>query len=71
MTAAGRRGPRRILETRSTREDRVPLSDDDREMEHSWRCIPVPPDGSGWFILDSSTDHRTTGGRWHDVEGSA
>jgi hypothetical protein len=33
----------RFLEQRMTRDERVPLSDDDPKMEHSWRCVPVPP----------------------------
>jgi hypothetical protein len=38
-------------------------------MEHSWRCIPVPPTADdGWFILDSSRDYKTEWGRWHEVE---
>jgi hypothetical protein len=48
-----------------TRDFHAPLSDDDREMMHSFRCIPVPPtDDADWFILDSSHDRRTTWGRW-------
>ena len=38
----GRRGLR-YLERAITRDVRVPLSDDDPEMETGWRCIPVPP----------------------------
>jgi hypothetical protein len=60
-----RHGPRRRLEVVHTRDFHAPLSDDDREMMHSFRCIPVPPtDDADWFILDSSHDRRTTWGRW-------
>jgi hypothetical protein len=63
---------RRVLERVITRDWRTPLSDDDREMEHSWRMIPVPPtDDPDWFILDDSRDYKTIWGRWHDIEGSA
>jgi hypothetical protein len=38
----------------------VPLSDDDREMAHSWKCVPVPPDASGiWVAVDDSKDNAT------------
>ena len=61
-----------FLERRMTRDERVPLSDDDPKMEHSWRCVPVPPCADpAWFILDSSHDRRTTWGRWHFAEGMA
>ena len=60
-----RRFGRRYLERRITRDFRVPLSDDDREMEDGWRCIPIPPtDDPAWFIVDSSKDYKTTWGRW-------
>jgi hypothetical protein len=65
-------GQHRLLERQITRDARVPISDDDREMEHSWRCIPVPPtDDDNWFILDSSSDRKTVWGRRHDAEGRA
>jgi hypothetical protein len=58
-----RRFGRRHLERRTTRDERVPLSDDDREMEHSWCNIPVPPTADGdWFIIDSSSDRKTVWG---------
>jgi hypothetical protein len=42
-----------------TRDERVPLSDDDLEMENGWRCIPIPPtDDGGWFIIDNSKDYK-------------
>jgi hypothetical protein len=42
------------------RDAKVPLSDDDREMENSWRCIPVPPtDDDDWTIVDASKDYKT------------
>jgi hypothetical protein len=60
----------RIFERRVTADAKVPLSDDDREMEHSWCCIPVPPTADGdWHIVDSSRKRSTVWGRWHDVEG--
>jgi hypothetical protein len=62
----------RFLERRITRDARVPLSDDDREMEHSWACVPIPPsDDPNWFVLDDSSDRKTTWGRWHEMGGSA
>jgi hypothetical protein len=68
----GARLPRRRLERRSTRDERVPLSDDDREMENGWRCIPVPPtDDSDWFIVDELHDRRTVWGRWRDSDEEA
>jgi hypothetical protein len=42
-----------------TRDERVPLSDDDPEMEDGWRCVPVPPDHRDWVIVDSSSDRKT------------
>jgi hypothetical protein len=44
-----------------TRDVRVPLSDDDREMEHGWRMIPIAPtsDTENWVIVDTSSDRRT------------
>ena len=60
----------RFLERRTTRDAKVPLSDDDREMEHSWSCVPIRPiSDPRWFVLDSSHDRRTVWGRWHVVEG--
>jgi hypothetical protein len=49
---------------RITLDVRVPISDDDCEMKHSWRNIPVPPGPpeEGWQVLDSTHDRRTT---WH------
>jgi hypothetical protein len=66
MTAAARaKWQRRRLETAITRDERVPLSDDDREMANGWRCIPVPPtDDATWFVVDSSRDYKTVWGRW-------
>jgi len=62
----------RILERRVTADAIVPLSDDDREMDHSWRCIPIrPTNDDDWFILDSSRKRTTVWGRWHDVEGTS
>jgi hypothetical protein len=43
-----------------TRDERVPLDDDDRDMEYSWRCVPVPPTADSiWVIVDSSKDNAT------------
>jgi hypothetical protein len=43
-----------------TRDAVVPLSNDDREMEDGWRCVPVPPTADGgWLIVDSSNDRKT------------
>jgi hypothetical protein len=74
MSAADRRtgAPRQYLERCITRDERIPLSDDDREMENGWRCIPIPPtDEPGWFILDDTRDYKTEWGRWRECEGSA
>jgi hypothetical protein len=65
-------GRHRFLEQRMTRDERVPLSADDPEMENGWSCVPVPPDNDpSWFILDATHDRRTTWGRWHFAEGCA
>jgi hypothetical protein len=43
-----------------TRDFLVPLSDDDREMQDGWRCIPVPPTADDdWVIADNSKDYKT------------
>jgi hypothetical protein len=64
--------PHRFLERRIARDERVPLSDDDREMENGWRCIPIPPtDDPDWFILDNSRDSKTEWARWRECEGAA
>ena len=50
----------RYLERAKTRDERVPLGDDDPDMNYGWRCIPVPPsDDPGWFIVDNSHDYKT------------
>ena len=60
----------RILERRVTADAKVPLSDDDREMEHSWSCVPIrPTNDPSWFILDSSRKRSTIWGRWVYAEG--
>jgi hypothetical protein len=64
--------PRRIFEKRITYDEPVPLFDDDREMQNSWRMIPVQPtDDPAWFIVDSSSERKTTWGRWRDVKDGA
>ena len=53
------------LQRAATRDERVPLSDADRAMEHSWRMIPVPPEATGdWFIATAAATAKTTWGRW-------
>jgi hypothetical protein len=43
-----------------TRDAVIPLSDDDREMAHSWKCVPVPPDAESiWVIVDDKPDYKT------------
>jgi hypothetical protein len=62
----------RYLERAKTRDERVPLDDDDPDMNYGWRCIPVPPTDDPGF--DNSHDYKTTWGRWvdyGDVEGEA
>ena len=67
MTA---RSSRRFLETRITRDFRVPASADDPEMLNGWRMIPVPPTNDpNWFVVDSSSDKKTLWGRWVTAEG--
>jgi hypothetical protein len=35
-----------------------------------WRCIPIPPtDEDGWFVVDNSSDRKTTWGRWRPGDG--
>ena len=65
------RPPRhRYLERRVTADAIVPLSDDDRAMEHSWSCVPIrPTNDPDWFVVDSSRKRSTVWGRWRDVEG--
>jgi hypothetical protein len=50
-----------------TRDEKVPLSDDDRDMQHSWRCIPVPPDERGIWVIADNTHDRKTGWRRADA----
>jgi hypothetical protein len=67
MTA---RSCRRFLETRITRDFRVPASADDPEMLNGWQMIPVrPTNDPNWFVLDSSSDKKTVWGRWVFAEG--
>jgi hypothetical protein len=43
-----------------TRDERVPLSDNDRQMEHGWRCVPIPPTADSiWVIVDNTPDNKT------------
>jgi hypothetical protein len=43
-----------------TRDEKVPLSDDDREMECGWRMVPIPPTCDGdWIIVDERSDRAT------------
>jgi hypothetical protein len=47
-----------------TRDERVPF-DDDPDMEHSWRSVPVPPsDDPAWMIWDDTPDRKTGWIRW-------
>lgn len=41
--------------------DRIePLTADGPGMESGWRCVPVPPDNSGgWVVWDDSSDKKT------------
>jgi hypothetical protein len=41
-----------------TRDAKVPLSNDDREMDDGWQCMPPAADG-GWVIVDASKDNKT------------
>jgi hypothetical protein len=51
-----------------TREERIPLSHDDRGLEKRLACIPIPPTlDERWFILDSNGDRKTVWGRWRDL----
>lgn len=53
-----------------TRDNVVPLDDDDPEMIDSWRCIPQPPTpGDDWIIVDSSDSYKTGWMRRVDLDG--
>jgi hypothetical protein len=57
------------VERRLTRDARVPLTDDDPEMENGWQCIEVPPNGElGWLIDKSYDSDRKTGWYRYVVE---
>jgi hypothetical protein len=65
---SGAQLPLRYIERRITRDARIPLTDEDRDMEYGWRCIPIPPtDEDGWFVVDDSSDRKTMWGRWRDL----
>jgi hypothetical protein len=54
------RPPQLIIEHRYTRDARVPLAEDDLDMDCGWRSIPIPPtDDESWVIFDTSHDRRT------------
>jgi hypothetical protein len=39
---------------------KVPLADDDREMENGWRMIPVAPTADDiWIMVDDKPDGKT------------
>jgi hypothetical protein len=65
----------RYLERTETRDERVPLSADDPEMDTGWSCIPVPPSADPRrFIprhLPRPQDRVGTLDRLRDVEGTA
>ena len=65
-----RRTPRKIiLERVYTRDAKVPLVADDWDLDHGWRCIPLPPTlDEGWEIFDNSHDRRTGWQRTLSVE---
>jgi hypothetical protein len=53
------------FERATTRDEKVPVSADDPEMENGWQCIPVrPTDEPDWYIIDDSHDYKTVWGRW-------
>jgi hypothetical protein len=53
-------GTKFVIEKLYTRDYRVPLSDDDREMDQGWRAIPIPPEfDARWEIFDTSKDYKT------------
>jgi hypothetical protein len=53
-----------------TRDDVVPLDDNDPGMIDGWRCVPQPPTPSGdWLIVDSSHDYKTGWLRRVDLQG--
>jgi hypothetical protein len=59
-----RKGPNKRLERVITRDERVPLSVDDPEMQNGWHSIPMPPThDEGWFVLEVR-DYKTVWGRW-------
>ena len=49
---------RLIVETAITRDLKVDEVDANG-FSVGWQCIPVPPDGDGWEIADSSSDRKT------------
>jgi hypothetical protein len=67
----GEQYPLRWLERRIVRDIKVPLAEDDLEMENGWHCHPIPPDlDDDWFIVDAhSKDNATIWGCWRDGEG--
>jgi hypothetical protein len=54
-----------------TADERIPLADNDRGMKNGWRCIPVPPDDSGdWIIADDRSDKKTGWARRGQIRSS-
>lgn len=57
------------LEFAITRDVRVPFSEDDPDMDHSWQSVPVRPDErEGWFIWEDR-DRKTVWARHRDDDG--
>jgi hypothetical protein len=54
-----------------TRDEKIPLTHDDISMLHGWRCIPVPPDERGIWVIADSTHDRKTGWRRADAIAEA
>jgi hypothetical protein len=51
-----------MIRTVYTRDVKVPLAEDDPEMNSGWRCIPIPPTSDPddvWEIVDTSKDYKT------------
>jgi hypothetical protein len=43
-----------------TRDEKIPLADNDRGMMNGWKMVPIPPTADGdWVAVDTRSDKRT------------
>jgi hypothetical protein len=68
-------GARYVAEVRYTRDIKVPLVENDDELEYGWQSIPVRPaadddDLDAWEIFDDTKTHKTGWRRFHFVGGA-